>query len=349
MELRHLRAFLAVAQHAHFTRAARALGLAQPALSQHIAQLEDTLGVRLFERTRRGSRLTDPGRAFLPRAERVLAELAAAQSDAQDFHGLVRGRVVIGTISSIAALRLPVVLARFRAAHPGIELALREDHSAPLTALLVAGAIDLAVIHAGSIRGRAGAAGSATPGRAPRTPPAGSPRSRALRATIAPADAVSGRARRPTIGPELAQTTLAQEDLVLVLPRRHPLAGTRRVGFAALAAEPFVVYGQGSTLRDVVIAAGAACGFSPRIALEASGNDTVRAFVAAGFGVAILPRGLALAPGPPVAVVELSSPRAVRTVSIAWRRHGTLSPAPRAALAFLTEQLTDSLASPGRA
>jgi len=301
MELRHLRAFLAVAQHAHFTQAARAIGLAQPALSQHIAQLEETLGVRLFERTRKGARLTDPGRAFRPRAERVLAELEAARSDAQDFHAVLRGRVVIGAIASIASLRLPVALARFRARYPGIELALREHHSATLMTLLIAGELDLAVIHAGSIRGR-------------------------------PA--------RPLRTPELASTRLAQEDLVLVLPRRHPLAGARSVAFADLAAEPFVVYSQGSTLRDVVIAAGAASGFAPRIALEASGNDTVRAFVAAGFGVALLPRGLARAPGPPVAVVELASPRAVRTVSIVWRRHGTLAPAAAAAKTFLTEQLT---------
>src|SRR3954470_947812 len=107
MELRHLRAFLAVAQHRHFTHAARALGLAQPALSQHIAQLEDELGVRLFERTRRGALLTEPGRGLVPRAERVLAELAAARSDARDHGDLVRGRVVLGTIASIAALRLP--------------------------------------------------------------------------------------------------------------------------------------------------------------------------------------------------------------------------------------------------
>ena len=303
MELRHLRAFLAVARHAHFTHAAAAIGLAQPALSQQIAQLEDALGVRLFERTRRGAQLTDPGRAFLPRAERVLAELDAARSDAQDFQGLVRGRVVIGTIASIAALRLPSILAQFRAKHAGVELVLREDHSAPLSALLAAGAIDLALIHVGSFRGRGGT-------------------------------------RRPALPAELDSATLEREDLVLALPRRHALAGERRVGFGALAGEAFVTYGEGSTLRDVVMAAGAASGFTPRVALEANGNDTVRAFVAAGFGVALLPRGLAAAPGPPIAVVELTTPRVMRTVAISWRRHGVLQPAARAVFEFLKTHLT---------
>ena len=304
MELRHLRAFLAVARHGHFTRAAAAIGLAQPALSQHIAQLEAELGVRVFERSRRGALPTDAGRAFLPRAERVLAELEAARSDARDFHGLVRGRVVIGTISSIAALRLPDVLSRFRARHPGIDLALREDHTAPLIALLASGAIDLALLHAGSIR---------------------SPRRAATRGTLAA---------------EITSTKLQDEALVVALPRRHPLASAREIEFAALAAEPFVVHHEGSTLREEVMAAGAATGFTPRLALEASGNDTVRAFVAAGFGVALLPRSLAAAPGPPIATVEVSAPRVARTVSIARRRHGALQPAPRAVFEFLRASLT---------
>ncbi len=304
MELRHLRAFLAVARHGHFTHAAAAIGLAQPALSQHIAQLEDELGVRLFERARRGALVTDAGRAFLPRAERVLAELSAARSDARDIQGLLRGRVVIGSVSSIAVLRLPSVLARFRVQHPGIELAVRESHSAPLIAQLASGGLDLALIHAGSIRSRRG--GSA-------------------RAVI-PADVASAK--------------LWDEDLVLAVPRRHRLAGSGQVALAELASESFVIYEPGSMLRDVVMAAGAAAGFTPRIALEASSNDTVRAFIAAGFGIALLPRSLTAALGPPIAVVEVSAPRVVRTVSIAWRRHGTLAPATRATLELLRTSLS---------
>lgn len=299
MELRHLRAFLAVAQHRHFTHAARAIGLAQPALSQHIAQLEDELGVRLFERTRRGALLTEPGNSLVPRAERVLAELAAARSDARDHGDLVRGRVVLGTIASLASLRLPAVIARFHRQHPGIEIALREGHSGPLAAMLATGAIDIAMLHSGSI------------GRAL----AGRPRS------ALPAD--------------LAATPLEREPLVLALPRGHALADRPRVRFAALAAEPFVIYQDGSMLRDVVLAAAAAAGFTPRIALEASGNDTVRAFVAAGLGITLLPRSLAALAGPPIAIARVASPRLTRTVSIARRRHGALQPAVQALFDFL--------------
>src|SRR5215468_10583742 len=102
MELRHLKSFLAVARHGHFTRAAAELGLAQPALSQQIAQLEDELGVPVFERSRRGARLTAAGESLVRRAERILVEVDEARSEASRFAGLEQGRVVIGTISSIA-------------------------------------------------------------------------------------------------------------------------------------------------------------------------------------------------------------------------------------------------------
>src|SRR5215470_2116493 len=300
MELRHLHAFLAVAEHEHFTRAAAALHLAQPALSQQIAQLEDDLGARLFERSRRGARLTDSGRAFRARAERVVAELDSARAEARDAAGLVRGRVVIGTIGSLATLRLPAVLARFRARHPGIEIIIREENSGPVAAWLADGAVDLGLVHAGSLRRRRGAR----------------PRVLADRS--------------------LACTVLDEEELVLAMPRRHRLARAGRdVRFAELADEPFVVYKEGSMLREMMLAGAAAAGFTPRRALEASGNDTVRAFVSAGFGVALQPRSLVEAAGPPIAVAGLVAPRVARSILLARRKHVPLSPAARALHDFL--------------
>src|SRR5262245_15592584 len=145
MELRHLKALLAVARHGHFTRAAGELGVVQPALSQQIAQLEAELGVAVFERSRRGARLTAAGQSLVPRAERILLEVDEARREAGRYASLEHGRVVIGTISSIAILRLPVLLARFQARHPGVEVELREGHSGRLLDLLGSGALDLAV------------------------------------------------------------------------------------------------------------------------------------------------------------------------------------------------------------
>ena len=77
--------------------------------------------------------------------------------------------------------------------------------------------------------------------------------------------------------------------LVLAVPRRHQFAGSRTVIFGELGAEPFVLYEEGSMLRELTLATAAAASFTVRSTLEASGNDTVRAFVAAGVGVSLCP------------------------------------------------------------
>ena len=85
MELRQIRYFAAVARRRHFTAAAEAIGVAQPALSQQIRLLERELGVALFDRSGRRVRLTAAGEAFLIRAERIEAEVASAKEELTAF------------------------------------------------------------------------------------------------------------------------------------------------------------------------------------------------------------------------------------------------------------------------
>jgi DNA-binding transcriptional LysR family regulator len=145
MELRQLRYAVAVAAHRHFTRAAAAVPVAQPALSHQIRLLEQELGVELFERSRSGARLTEAGEIFLLRARRALAEVDAARAEIAALRGLASGRLVIGAMQALGGLDLPGLLAAFHAAHPGIDVSLREDSTRDMFAMAVRGEIDLAI------------------------------------------------------------------------------------------------------------------------------------------------------------------------------------------------------------
>ena len=125
MELRQLRYFVAVAEHANFNRAAASLHVAQPALSRQVMNLEKDLGMALLERLPRGVRLTMAGKAFLERARRILAEVEAARSIARDAQLGEIGLLRLGF--NAIAVRNPVVpeaLRRFRLERPGVQLAL---------------------------------------------------------------------------------------------------------------------------------------------------------------------------------------------------------------------------------
>ncbi len=145
MELRQLRSAVTIARRLSFTAAAEELTVAQPALSQQIAALERELGVRLFDRTNRRVALTDAGRAFVGRAERIVADADAAAVEMSAYAGGLRGRVVVGTYQSFAEYALPKLLGQFHAEHPGIEVALREGMADALLAALHGGTLDLFV------------------------------------------------------------------------------------------------------------------------------------------------------------------------------------------------------------
>ncbi|HUQ41354.1 MAG TPA: LysR substrate-binding domain-containing protein [Candidatus Limnocylindrales bacterium] len=146
MQVAQLRAFLAVAERRHFTRAARDLGMAQPSVSAHVRRLEAELGSDLFHRMKGNLTLTPGGEALLPFARRILADVDAATAELSEVGGLARGRIVIGATPSLAATLVPPVLARFHAAHPGIELALKEAGSMDLVRALQEGAVDVALV-----------------------------------------------------------------------------------------------------------------------------------------------------------------------------------------------------------
>src|SRR6185295_9846233 len=145
-ELRQMRYFIAVAERLHFGRAAAALHISQPPLSRAIRALEERLGVRLLARSRRRVELTAEGARFLDEARRITGQLERASQALRAMAAGEQGRLRIGFVSLADYGVLPSLLKRYKAARPGVRLALREMLSPEQAAALAAGELDFGLL-----------------------------------------------------------------------------------------------------------------------------------------------------------------------------------------------------------
>ena len=277
METHQLRYFLAVVQTGGFTAAARACHVSQPSLSVQIAKLEDELGGALFERTRKGGKLTARGEAFLPRARAIWGQMELAQEDAQALSGLTLGKVALGCMPTTGAHLLPPILTAFRKSRPKIQVQLKEESSPDLARDLEQGEIEMAIMDEAGLR------------------------------------------------PSLGHETVLQEELLLALPARHPLAGKKTLGLKQVAGEPFILMKTGHGFRQITLDLYKKAGLEPKVVFESGGIETVQALVAAGLGISLVPQMVAQFPG--VAYARIAPGAAGRTLSLAWRKKAPLSPA----------------------
>jgi DNA-binding transcriptional LysR family regulator len=146
MELRHLRYFAAVADELNFTRAARKLHVAQPALSRQIRQLEDELGVKLLERNHHGVRLTEAGKAFVIEATALLKQSEQAIRVARDRSQTAGGQLKLGYIWGLFHSAVPGMLERFRQQSPEIAVHLFDLSPLQQTEALAEGRLDAGFI-----------------------------------------------------------------------------------------------------------------------------------------------------------------------------------------------------------
>lgn len=277
MELYQLAYFVEIARQQNFTRAAARLNMAQPALSLQMRNLERELGAELFIRGRRQTNLTAAGKAFLPKAEALLAQAEAAKLVVSDVVQLRTGRLVIATIPSVSASWLPRVIQSFKKQHPGIELQLIEDSSERVGETVESGRADL------------------------------------------------GFLQMPAGKSTFETRALITEAFVLLVPSSHSLAKLAELRVRQLANEPFVFYK--GRARDTALEACRKAGFEPQIACETGELETIRALVAAGLGVAIIPQ-LAAQPLPrTLKVVKLKEPKIQREIAAVWSKGAPLSPA----------------------
>ena len=146
MDVRHLRYFLAVAEHLNFGRAAEALHTAQPALSQQIRKLEREVGGPLFERTKRYVMLTPLGRELLDEALTIVESVDSLTIRLRDVSATPRGRLRVGSITPSTVGIIPRVLPSYQKHFPGVELVVDAIALDEQIAALVERRIDVGIL-----------------------------------------------------------------------------------------------------------------------------------------------------------------------------------------------------------
>jgi LysR family transcriptional activator of glutamate synthase operon len=142
-------------------------------------------------------------------------------------------------------------------------------------------------------------------------------------------------------GPTISLARLQTEPVVLVVGPAHRLAGRASVELEELREETFVSFRAGATVRKMLLLATRRAGFAPRIGFSTPNMGTVRAFVSAGLGVALVPRSALEVPSPPLKAVAITSPRMERVVTLA-RNAARYEPPP---VKELRRLLSDALRS----
>lgn len=144
--VRQLQYAVAVAAERGFRAAAERCLVSQPSLSAQVAELESALGVRLFERERRGVLLTPAGEVLIARARQVLFAMEDLRRQAAELVDPLKGRLRLGVIPTLAPYALPDLDPALRAAFPDLDLVWREDKTESVVAALGAGELDAALV-----------------------------------------------------------------------------------------------------------------------------------------------------------------------------------------------------------
>lgn len=147
MDIRQIRAFLAIADTGSVTQAAERLHIVQPAVSRQLKLLEDDVGAPLFERDRRGMQLTEAGHILLERAQRALRELDAARLEIRPTPGLISGIVNLGILPSSCELITGPLVGALKEQYPHMRVSLSVGYTDHLLRWLESGEIDAALLY----------------------------------------------------------------------------------------------------------------------------------------------------------------------------------------------------------
>jgi DNA-binding transcriptional LysR family regulator len=277
MELKQLRVLQAVAETGSFSTAAVRLGYTQPAVSKIVATLERQLGTTLIDRGVRPLRLTEAGSAVARRAGAAFEQIAAAALEVEAIANLSTGRLRVGTFSSAGAAMVVDALRVFRKAHPAVDVSITE--------------IGMPSALARSLR-----RGDLDLGVSFDYPELGD-----------------------TFGDDLDPVYLLDDPFDVVVPCGHRLERNSTIRFAELSEESWLLgdFGADSPSFRMIDRRCSEAGFDPTVVYRVNDCQMAQALVAAGEGIALLPRLMLRAANPGVAIRPLASdPPGRRVVSL---------------------------------
>ena len=284
-------AFVAIADAGGFGKAAGALHLTQTALTRRLQNLESALGLKLIERTTRSIALTQTGQAFLPRARRLLADLAAALTEIRETGKARRGDVSIACVPTAGVQYLPRIIQDYAARHPDNRIKILDHASSRVAEAVLRREAEFGIHIAG------------------------------------------------THHPELHSVPLLTDRYVVICRADHALAARKRVGWKQLKQHRLIFTGEGSSNRPVLDHPLSEAALELKAYYEVQRSSTAVGLVAAGVGIAVVPR-LAMQRGayPNLRIIALADPVVSRKLALVVRRNAHLSPAAQALYDMILKQ-----------
>jgi DNA-binding transcriptional LysR family regulator len=240
MDIRGLEVFLSVAKHLNYTRAGAEVNLSQPSVSVRIRQLQDEVGVKLFEQLGKKVALTEAGLLLVPHARRVIAAIEDAQHAIDELQGLERGTLRIGASTTPGMYLLPKTIARFKERYPKIEIRM--------------GIKDTGQIETGVINN----------------------------------EFEFGFVGGHLAGDEVDVVPWLTDQLVLVVPPKHPLARKKSVKAEELQREKFILRETGSATRAAIVAHLEESDLKVETVMEMENPESVKKAVQSGLGIAFI-------------------------------------------------------------
>jgi len=284
-----LRLFVAVMEEQAIARAAAREHIAPSAASRRLGELEHQLQVELFARSNRGIEPTAAAHSLLHMVRGVLHDLDSIVLQMRDFGAGLRGQVrVVANISAITQF-LPGDLQRFMAAHPRVQVNLREQISTEVAKSVAENSADVGILNDGAY------------------------------------------------GEGLTLLPYREDELVVAVPMKHPLARRRAVRIAEALEHDFVGAHPGSVVNNLLSRASAELGLPLKLRMQVTSYDAMCLMVSAGLGIAILPRGSARIYSGTLALrtVNLQEPWARRRLMLCVRTGDSLTGAAQLLVAHL--------------